>query len=101
MNERLLDHHRLIVPAGLIAAGLVFPGRIVAGALDRVGRRQGGVGRRMFAHDALILFLPALFHFLEFGLAHHRVETRAELARARSEEHPSELPSLISISYAD
>src|SRR3546814_1217192 len=35
----------------------------------------------MFAHDALILFLPALFHFLEFGLAHHRVETRAELAR--------------------
>src|SRR3546814_14383078 len=58
----------------------------------------------MFAHDALILFLPALFHFLEFGLAHHRVETRAELARdtARAPDPMAdETPRLRQILWAD
>src|SRR3546814_5814387 len=69
------------------------------------GRGGGGRGGREFAHDTLVLLLPFLFHLLELGLAHHRVEAGAEVARhalglARSEEQTSELQSLMRISYA-
>src|SRR3546814_7271405 len=45
------------------------------------GRGGGGRGGREFAHDTLVLLLPFLFHLLELGLAHHRVEAGAEVAR--------------------
>lgn len=35
----------------------------------------------MLAHDALVIRLPLLLHFLELDLADHRVNARAEMAR--------------------
>ena len=35
----------------------------------------------MLAHDPLILLAPLLLHLLELGLADHRVDSGAEMAR--------------------
>src|SRR3546814_8547575 len=79
--------------------------------------RAGVVGRPLF-HDPLIFSGPFLFKFFELSFPHHGVKAGTEMARhvfglahhlpelvkgarqVRSEEHTSELQSLMRISYA-